>query len=129
MKRKERREPLGRLTKDVRTILRAAAGMCPSCIFLHDLPDRPAMIYRSSNHSVTFRCQRCSLQWTVTLATLHRVAEARLKKGIKDPRLEEAYGFLEVITRFAADNAVQRKSLITHQIPRVIRLPDRSVHA
>ena len=52
-----------------------------------------------------------------------------MKKGIKDARLEEAYGFLEVITRFAADKAVQRKSLITHQIPWVIRLPDRSVHA
>jgi hypothetical protein len=52
-----------------------------------------------------------------------------LKKGIKDARLEEAYGFLEVVTRFAADKAVQRKSLITHQIPWLIRLPDRDAKA
>lgn len=33
-----------------------------------------AVIYRRSNHSVTFRCQACRLQWPITLASLYRAA-------------------------------------------------------
>jgi hypothetical protein len=123
MRRKERVK-LAALEKNVRITIRAAAGMCPSCVFLCEPHDRPATIYRSSNHSVTFRCQKCSLQWTVTFANLHRVAEARLKKGMSKPSYEAAYDFLESITRLAAGNATARKSIVTRQIPRVIRLPD-----
>ena len=102
-------------------LLLACAHLAYSFVEPHD---RPATIYRSSNHSVTFRCQKCSLQWTVTFANLHRVAEARLKKGMSKPSYEAAYDFLESITRLAAENATARKSIVTRQIPRVIRLPD-----
>ena len=45
---------------------------CPVCTGQLGKQSEPAVIYRRSNHSVTFRCQACYLQWTITWASLHR---------------------------------------------------------
>lgn len=51
--------------------LRMIAGNCPLLCGAGGLG--MAQIYRSSTRSVTFRCPKCTLQWTVTI---HRLAKA-----------------------------------------------------
>jgi hypothetical protein len=62
-----------RLPRFDRISIRLVAGRCPSCANEAEL----GVIYRRSNHSITFRCNHCSLQWTVTLANLHRAAKRK----------------------------------------------------
>ena len=113
-----------RLWKPVRVAVRVVAGNCPSCSVINREIALPAAIYRRSNSSVTFRCQVCALQWTVTLANLHRSAVARLARGIPDP-LGEIYQLAADQTKFAAENAANRSAAINRQTTRrVIRLPN-----
>src|SRR5262249_50065655 len=106
---------------------RIIAGHCPNCP-LKSTPVGPipemGVIYRRSNHSITFRCNQCSLQWTVTLANLHRVAKKKAEQGGKDSMVFSA---LADATAFAAERATSRQNAIQRQTNRrVIRLPDRA---
>ena len=90
------------------------------------------MIYRRSNHSVTFRCQACYLQWTITWASLHRAAStfaaAFREAGVPadDGRVKQC-DFIANGTKFAVEREATRKSTITRQKNRrVTRLPDRT---
>ena len=90
------------------------------------------MIYRRSNHSVTFRCKACYLQWTITCASLHRAAStfaaAFREAGVPadDGRVRQCH-FIANGTKFAVEREATRKSTITRQKKRrVIRLPDRT---
>jgi hypothetical protein len=78
-------------------------------------------IFRRSNTSVTFRCRTCGLNWTITLANIWKVADAR----VADARSAE-YGYYRLIadgTKLASENAARRKTTITRQKNRrVIRL-------
>ena len=129
LKRRLRNQP-DRLPFLKRFLLRKTAGSCPVCIrHFGKVMYEPAVIYRRSDHSVTFRCQTCHLQWMMTLASLHRAAStcaAGLREAGKpdDPRVRR-YDFIAQGTKFAAENAAARKSTITRQKKRrVIRLPD-----
>ena len=55
--------------------LRLYAGNCPNCAAWGRLTPfhRTGVVYRLSARSVTFRCNHCGLQWTVTL---HQFAKA-----------------------------------------------------
>ena len=124
MKRRFRNQP-DRLWHPIRVALRVAAGPCPSCVFLGEPGGKPAVIYRRSRYSITYRCPRCSLQWTVTFAVLHRVATKRLAKGLKDPHMAAVYETIAEATKFTVEREAKRKSTITRQKNRrVIRLPD-----
>ena len=80
----------------------------------------PAVIYRRSNHSVTFRCQACHLQWTITLASLHHAASTFAagfrEAGVADDdfRVKQC-DFIARGTKFAIEREAARKSTITRQ--------------
>src|SRR5262249_5695772 len=92
----------------------------------------PGVIYRRSNHSITFRCNHCSLQWTVTLANLHRAAKrkaAHLENSDPNNRITAVIAAASAIvargTAFAAEHEAARRTSIKRQTKRrVIRLPD-----
>jgi hypothetical protein len=114
-----------RLAKPIRLGLRIIGGACPWCVRAGE--SRTAVIYRFSGHSVTFRCQKCSAQWTMTLVVLHRIATTSIAKGIADPTLKFFCELVVEETQFAVDDASTRASSITRQkTRRVIRLPDRN---
>ena len=118
-----------------RFLLRKTAGYCPLCTgMLGANRGEPAVIYRRSNHSVTFRCKACHLQWTITLAAMHRAASTFAagfrEAGVADDdfRVKQC-DFIARGTKFAVKQEAKRKSTITRQrTGRVIRLPDRSVN-
>jgi hypothetical protein len=130
MKTKLRNQP-DRLWKPLRTALRVVAGQCPFCIALTQHMDRPAVIYRRSRSSVTFKCLRCGLQWSVTFAVIHRAVLARQGDKVDDdPRFQAVCEILKDATRLNADYAAQRSTSITRQKQRrVIRLPDQTPKA
>ena len=74
----------------------------------------PAVIYRRSNHSVTFRCQACHLQWTITLASLHRAASTfaagyrEAGVDVDDVRVKQV-DFIAQGTKFAVEREAARK--------------------
>jgi hypothetical protein len=71
---------------------------------------------RRSNTSVTFRCRTCGLKWTITLANIHKVTDARSAE-------HGYYRFVADGTKFDSENAARRKTTITRQKNRkVIRL-------
>ncbi len=88
--------------------------------------DKPAVIYRRSRSSFTFKCLRCGLQWSVTFAVIHRAVLTRQGDKIDDdPRFEAVCEILKDATRLNADYAARRRTSITRQKKgRVIRLPD-----
>jgi hypothetical protein len=47
----------------------------PNSLGLHPL----GVIYRRSDKSVTMRCEKCGLQWTMTWAKIHQAAKAPRK--------------------------------------------------
>jgi hypothetical protein len=88
-------------------MLRLTAGACPSCsVFVYGpANDRPAVVYRRSHRSVTFRCERCRLQWTITLANLHKVCAAKAitpgERDIKPDRFTPLYSYVAQGTKGA----------------------------
>jgi hypothetical protein len=110
--KRERRLPNqhGRLCKDIALALRHVAGACPSCSEIAGNFGEHGWspIYRRSHASVTFRCRGCGLQWTVTLANLHKVAKARAN-------LHPWYALVAEGTEFAVKHAAQRRNTITRQ--------------
>jgi hypothetical protein len=121
----------GRLSRSQAYELRFIFGDCPCCNYgISNNPLRdPAVIYRRSQHSVTFRCNVCRLQWTITWANIHRAASAVIdyrRSARKKPIWD--YEAIAQGTKFAAEREIKRKSSITRQTRRrAIRLPDRSV--
>jgi hypothetical protein len=112
-------------------LLRSLVGNCPHCArFENKLGVKhESVMYRRSEHSITFRCERCKLQWTITLAKLHK-AIAAFVPVLKEAGATEAvevYENFARITKFAAEREAKRKSAINRQTGprRVIRLPDR----
>jgi hypothetical protein len=114
----------GRLSRDASFQIRLAAGACPSCAMFEPgwaklgscSGNSPGVIYRRSAHSVTFRCNRCKLQWTITLANLHRCAAA---KAITPGESEMPwYQFIADETAFAVECEAKRKSTISRQTNR-----------
>jgi hypothetical protein len=84
------------------------------------------VIYRRSGHSITFRCKRCSLQWTVTLVNLRKAALTKAEK-LKDTHIGYAYEtVLEGTTGVAEREALRRTAIKLQTNTRVIRLPDRT---
>lgn len=63
---------MGKFPESLRLLLRAHVGNCPAGCSHGGFP-LLAPIYRSSRRSVTFRCDRCGLQWTMTY---HMLAKA-----------------------------------------------------
>jgi formaldehyde-activating enzyme involved in methanogenesis len=91
-----------------------------------------SVIYRLSETSVTFRCERCKLQWTITLANMHKTLTevvAVLKEGGATDEAEVYENFAR-ITKFAVEREQARKSSIQRVLQNpltrrhVIRLPD-----
>jgi hypothetical protein len=132
--KKQRNQP-DRLPFLDRFSIRLVAGVCPSCAYdISNMMDiKLGVIYRRSNHSVTFRCNHCSLQWTVTLANLHRVAKRKAAAakadacGSDDPAAIGLAAATMVArgTAFAAEHEAARRTAIKRQLNRrVIRLPD-----
>ena len=129
MKRRQRNQH-DRLPFLQRFLLKQTAGHCPVCTGQLGKQAKPAVIYRRSSHSVTFRCKACDLQWTITWASLHRAAStfaaAFREAGVAtdDVRVKQ-YDFVANGTKFAVEREAKRKSTITRQKNRrVIRLPD-----
>jgi hypothetical protein len=84
-----------RKTKDLQpyhTLLHLAVAGCPHCGSEPGMPTGDTVIYRLSGRSVTFRCNRCTLQWTMTM---HRISQmgahyaARFPDGSFTRRLHE----------------------------------------
>jgi hypothetical protein len=123
MERKMRNQP-DRLDFMLAFPARILARHCPNCE-----PKQTGLgairvmgvIYRRSNHSITFRCNECTLQWTVTLVNLRRAAVA------KDEFLAHAYSTVLEGTTGVPEREAVRKTAINRQLNRrVIRLPDRT---
>jgi hypothetical protein len=130
VKRLLRNQP-DRLPRDDRFSIRVVAGVCPSCALScacsgedTSREDILGVIYRRSGHSITFRCNHCSLQWTVTLHNLRRAALAKAA-SIKDNMLAYAYSTVLDGTRGVPKREAARRSSIKRQTRRrVILLPD-----
>jgi hypothetical protein len=109
-----------RLTRDVAFSVRSIFGACPACrYFVSGSPLKdPAVIYRRSPHSITFKCKVCSLQWTITHANLHRAAAA-IAQALRDCGKED-YECSEIAaaTKLAAEREAKRRNTITRQRPR-----------
>jgi hypothetical protein len=58
----KQRNQHGRTNFDWRFQVRMLAGLCPFCHFNSGYLGDMSVIYRMSSHSVTFRCQHCTLQ-------------------------------------------------------------------
>ncbi len=54
-------------------------GGCPAGCSGGDIPD--SVIYRSSRRSVTMRCRRCGLLWTMTIHQLAKSARAKVERA------------------------------------------------
>ena len=114
--------------------LKHLVGNCPHCARFENNAgvEHGSVIYRFSETSVTFRCERCKLQWTITLANMHRTfAEvARCLKEAGATKEAEVYNWWANDFKFAVEREQTRKSSIQRllQNPRtrrhVIRLPD-----
>jgi len=131
--KKQRNQP-DRLPFVDRLAIRIVAGGCPSCApssaveSAHDgnqsksMKDLLGVIYRRSAHSVTFRCNHCSLKWTVTLVSLRKAAQSKIDK-ITDESLKDFYGVVVSETRGVDEREAARRTAIKHQTNRrVIRL-------
>jgi hypothetical protein len=119
MKRRQRNQP-DRLPFLQRFLLRNTAGHCPVCTGQLGKQAEPAVIYRRSNHSVTFRCKACYLRWTITWASLHG-ASSTFAAGFReagvaadDVRVKQ-FDFIANGTKFAVERQATRKSTITRQ--------------
>jgi hypothetical protein len=119
MKRRQRNQP-DRLPFLQRFLLRNTAGHCPVCTGQLGKQAEPAVIYRRSNHSVTFRCKACYLRWTITWASLHGAASTFAagfrEAGVAadDVRVKQ-FDFIANGTKFAVERQATRKSTITRQ--------------
>ena len=131
--KKQRNQP-DRLPFVDRLAIRIVAGGCPSCALssavesAHDgnqsksMKDLLGVIYRRSAHSVTFRCNHCSLKWTVTLVSLRKAAQSKIDK-ITDESLKDFYGVVVSGTCGVDEREAARRTAIKHQTNRrVIRL-------
>jgi len=131
--KKQRNQP-DRLPFVDRLAIRIVAGGCPSCALssavesAHDgnqsksKKDLLGVIYRRSAHSVTFRCNHCSLKWTVTLVSLRKAAQSKIDK-ITDESLKDFYGVVVSGTCGVDEREAARRTAIKHQTNRrVIRL-------
>jgi hypothetical protein len=132
---KKRRNQPDRMPGVHRAAIRSVAGICPSCALSRtfggeqstSLKDVLGVIYRRSDTSITFRCQHCELQWTVTLANLHKAAQSKIE-SISDETLKCFYDYVIAGTQFAAEREAERKNAIKKQTHRrVIRLQDRAM--
>ena len=90
--------------------LRAVVGSCPMCIER----GKPAVIYRRSHKSVTMRCNKCGLQWTMTLARIHKAASKQatfphddLSEQLRDA-VKAGYQVVAADTEYAACVAAAR---------------------
>ena len=120
MKRRQRNQP-GRLPFLHRFLLRETAGHCPVCTGQLGKQAEPAVIYRRSNHSITFRCKACYLQWTITWASLASCCIDTFAAGFReagvaadDVRVKQ-FDFIANGTKFAVEREATRKSTITRQ--------------
>jgi hypothetical protein len=131
---RKQRNQHGRTNFDWRFQLRMLAGTCPFCHFNSGYIGDLSVIYRMSDHSVTFRCQYCTLQWTMTFVTLQRAAKIwsdnlRTKGKLNSVHLFDCLA--ETLKDYAKRDA-NRKSSIQRVLQnplrkrRVIRLPDKS---
>jgi predicted RNA-binding Zn-ribbon protein involved in translation (DUF1610 family) len=127
-----------KLPSNHRFAIRSVAGVCPSCALTSavkaalsreqsmSMKELLGVIYRRSEHSITFKCSHCGLKWTVTLANLNKVARAKID-SISDEMLKRFYDYVIFGTQFAADDEAERSNTIKRQTTRrVIRLPDKS---
>jgi hypothetical protein len=134
--KKQRNQP-DRLPNTDRFAIRTVAGICPSCALssavesaLGDdqsksMKDLLGVIYRRSAHSVTFRCNHCSLKWTVTLVSLRKAAQSKIDK-ITDESLKGIYAVVVSGTRGVDEREAARRTTIKRQTSRrVIYLKDR----
>ena len=107
----------------LRAAIRTAAGGCPSC---NNFPTL-GVIYRRSIQSITFRCNACSLKWTITLANLHHVAKRKAQEFKDDAHIAIIFETVQHITAFAAESEAARTNTIRRQTKRrVIRLPEKA---
>jgi hypothetical protein len=116
-----------RLSRRVAFGVRAAFGSCSACGARHS----PAVIYRRSWHSVTFKCKACSLQWTITLANMHRAAktQAEIWRGSDHKNAAAFVNLYEDIamgTRDAVEDEAKRRNTITTNMD-MTQLKERSV--
>ena len=129
--RKERNQH-GRTNFDWRFQLRMLAGTCPFCSFNSSYIGDLSVIYRMSEHSVTFRCQYCTLQWTMTFVTLHRAAKIWSDNLRAKGKLDRVHLFdcLAETLKAYAERDLKRKSSIQRVLQnpltrrRVIQLGD-----
>jgi|SRR5882724_304089 len=114
--------------------LKHLVGNCPHCARFENNAGvkHESVIYRRSETSITFRCERCKLQWTITLANMHKAFAAFvpvLKEG-GATEAAEIYENFARITKFAVEREQARKSSIQRVLQNpltrkhVIRLPD-----
>jgi len=57
--------------------IRMLVGTCPLCSAAGRHLLALGVIYRRNHRSVTMRCERCHLQWTMTWAKIHQAAKTR----------------------------------------------------
>jgi hypothetical protein len=88
------------------------------------------VIYRRSGTSVTFRCNNCTLQWTMTFLKIHQAAKAMAAKLGSDNNEGFYFEMIADRTADAAERGAARRSSIKQLLQtgarRVIRLPDRA---
>ena len=61
--------------------VRELFGVCALCLATGSFdPDHLGVIYRRSPRSVTMRCDKCGLQWTMTFAKIHQALKAAPNK-------------------------------------------------
>jgi hypothetical protein len=69
------------------------------------------VIHRSSWRSVTFLCPQCRLKWTITTASLHKLAGAKARRAITaelNARIIAAYTVVAELTAAAAEYDARR---------------------
>jgi hypothetical protein len=115
----------GRMSHMGAFFLRSMFGDCSVCRELvsnKTLKD-PAVIYRRSEHSITFKCKVCGLQWMITLANMHR-ALAAIAQARRDCGKKEDYGISSIAaaTKFATEREAKRRNTITRQTKRRVIL-------
>src|SRR6266545_4950694 len=81
---------------------------CPLC-GAADAQQHDGVIYRRSNRSVTLRCRRCGLQWTMTWLKVHQAAK-RLRELVKSDGAASDLGQLAEATAFAVSQETRGRA-------------------
>jgi uncharacterized Zn finger protein len=92
--------------------LHAFVGKCPLCNTIGPPFEHMGGVLRRSNRSVTMRCSRCGLQWTMTWLKIHQAAVRgiELVRGRAEQRMLRS---LADMTAFAVEQETRGRRAST----------------